>query len=328
MKKTFNPKFKQLTYILFLLLSILFNTFNPELSFAQSDQNKKRIVAIIDTGIDYLHDDLKDYMWTNRDEIAGDGIDNDGNGYIDDVNGWNYYANNNMIYNSTNNYDDHGTHSAGILVGYLSNANVKNVEVMSIKVLGGKNRTGTTKHLIKAIKYAEHMGASICNISLGTTYHDKALRKVIKDSNMIFITAAGNGKIGKSNDEAPIYPASYTMNNIISVANITSEDELHKTSNYGATSVDIAAEGTDIYSMLTHNGYGKMTGTSMATLQVTGTVAVISSLYPHLSAEQVKSIIIDTAEELEGLENKVVADGKLDYENAIKYVKKNIMNES
>ena len=307
----------KLIVIVFTLLLILQTTnFKPVHVYAKEDNNREVVVAIIDTGIDFNHDELNDLMWLNPAEIEGDKVDNDKNGYIDDTHGWNFYSNNNLIYNSNNTYDDHGTHCAGILAGLVSNVNVK---IMSLKVLGGSNGTGDTQSLIKAIQYAEKMGADICNISLGTKYNDPALEKVIRKSEMLFVIAAGNGSNGNDNDINPIYPASYPLNNIISVANMGHDDELHVTSNYGQESIDLAAEGTKVYSTLTHKEYGYMSGTSMATIKVTGAVATVYSMYPNITLLQAKESVLNTVTPIPSLINKVATGGLLDYNKAISY---------
>lgn len=135
---------------------------------------KEVVIAIIDTGIDYSHEDLKDVIWKNIEEIEGDGIDNDCNGFVDDLYGWNFYDNSSKTYNSQSNEDDHGTHVAGIIAASRNNTGIAgvasntNIKIMTLKILGSRNSSGSINSMIKAIKYAESMGASICNISAGT----------------------------------------------------------------------------------------------------------------------------------------------------------------
>jgi len=308
--------------VLVLIVMLFINSKIPNYKLVHANTNdignREVIVAVIDTGIDYTHEKLKDIMWINTLEIMEDGIDNDKNGYIDDVYGWNFHSNNNIVYNNQNNYDDHGTHCAGILAGIVANRNVK-IKIMSLKVLSGSNHEGTIENLIKAVQYAEKMGASICNVSLGTKYNDTALKATIKESNMLFIVAAGNGKSGNDNDENPIYPASYDFENIIAVANLNNEETLHETSNYGVNSVDVAALGTDIYSTITHNSYGYMSGTSMATLSVTGLVAMLYSLHTEITLLQAKESVLNTVQVLPSLTNKVHTNGSIDVSAAIAY---------
>lgn len=279
------------------------------------------IVAIIDSGIDYTHEDLKDSLWINPSEISGDGIDNDDNGYIDDIYGWNYYLDSNEIYNKETTEDNHGTHCAGIIaasengkgiVGITSNFNVK---IMALKALGGPESTGTTNNIVKAIQYAENMGASICNISAGTKVEDPLMKSVIEKSNMIFVVSAGNGDSnnkGLDTDNVPLYPASFDLDNIISVANLQCDGNLHSSSNYGKKSVDIAAPGTSIYSTFTNNKYGYLSGTSMSAPMVTGVLAMVYSQKNNINLLQAKEIVLSTAKPLPSLTNKVLTGGMVD----------------
>ena len=199
------------------------------------------IVAMIDTGIDASHEDLKDTLWVKTDEIPENGIDDDGNGYVDDCYGWNFYNNNNQIF--TGNEDSHGTHGAGTIsagtgngIGISGLVPGPRVRVMALKALGGNDGGGSTAAVIKAIKYAEDNGAVICNLSLTSTTDDKALYEAMKNSGMLFVVAAGNGnpKTGKGvdTDVIPFYPAAYDLDNIISVANLSFDGALSASSNY------------------------------------------------------------------------------------------------
>ena len=197
-----------------------------------------------DTGIDYTHEDLAGAIWVNEDEIPGNGIDDDGNGYIDDVHGWNFYDHTNQVY--TGDEDSHGTHGAGTIAASSNNqigisgiVPGERVKIMPVKALGGSDGSGTTASLIQAIHYAEANGASICNLSLSSSKNDRALYQAIAQSNMLFIVAAGNDSANI--DLSPTYPASYNLDNILSVANLCYDGVLHHTSNYGASSVDLAA---------------------------------------------------------------------------------------
>ena len=181
------------------------------------------VVAVIDTGIDISHPDLKDAIWTNEDEIPGDGIDNDGNGYIDDVHGWNFFDGNNELCKGSE--DDHGTHAAGTIAAARGNGGIAGitdnnyVKVMVLKALGTRYGVGEEKAIIEAIRYAEANGASICNLSFGTTEYYPELEKVMRDSKMLFVVSAGNGNakgIGEDTDQKPDYPSSFDLDNVIS----------------------------------------------------------------------------------------------------------------
>ncbi|WP_165886813.1 S8 family serine peptidase [Scopulibacillus darangshiensis] len=205
------------------------------------------IVADIDTGVDINHPDLKDSIWTNKGEIPDNGTDDDGNGYIDDVHGWDFYNRDNTVYDKKQG-DDHGTHVTGILAASENGKGVvgiaPRIKVMPLKFLGPQG--GTSAMAIDAIAYAKKMGARIINASWGSGPNDPALKTAIENSGMLFVTAAGN--YGWNIDDKPSYPASFDSPNILSVAAVDNSGKLASYSNYGANSVDIAAPGTDIMS--------------------------------------------------------------------------------
>lgn len=277
------------------------------------------IVAMIDTGVDYGHEDLQGSIWTNTDEIPDNGIDDDANGYVDDVYGWNFYNNSNAVY--VGSEDSHGTHGAGTIAAVSGNgtgitgmASGSHVKVMIVKALGGKDGGGDTTSLIKAIRYAEDNGASICNLSLTSKTDDQALYQAIKNSNMLFVAASGND--GTSD---PSYPAAYDLDNIISVANLSFDGELHKTSNYSGETVDLAAPGTQILSTTPGNSYGYMTGTSMAAPMVTGAAAMVYSYYDTISLADVKEILLNSVTPMSALAGKTVSGGMLNVGAALSY---------
>ena len=277
------------------------------------------IVALIDTGVDITHPELSGSIWTNTGEIPGDGIDNDGNGYIDDVYGWNFYDNNAQVFTGAD--DNHGTHSAGTIaaarngVGKVGICDPAYVKIMVIKTLGTSSGVGTVSNVVKAIRYAQANGASICNLSFGTMKYSEELYQAIKDSGMLFIVAAGNGDAsgnGYSIDEQPMYPASFELDNIISVANLRFDGQLDRASNYGVRSVDLAAPGNYILSTITGNDYAYMSGTSMAAPMVTGTAAMLYSCDASLSLMDVRNRILQSARPIESLSGKVATGGMLD----------------
>lgn len=295
--------------------------------YKQIQTKREVIVAVIDTGIDISHPDLKNAIWTNTDEIPGDGIDNDGNGYVDDVNGWNFFHNNNQVY--VGEEDDHGTHVAGTIAASRENGGIVGitdnsyVKIMPVKALGTASGTGKPEMIINAIKYAEANGASICNLSSGTLTSYPELNEVIKNSKMLFIVAAGNGDtndIGYSLDVNPVYPAALPYDNIISVANLLFDGSLDESSNFGPVTVDIAAPGSFIVSTVP-NGYGVMSGTSMAAPMVTGVAAMLYSSHPDWTILDVKNAILNSSRKLETLTGNIVTGGILDASAAMQYQK-------
>lgn len=272
------------------------------------------VVGIIDTGIDYTHTDLTDNIWVNPGEIANDGIDNDNNGFIDDVHGWDF-AN-----DDSDPYDDngHGTHVAGIIAGEGNNSIGISGVAWQTKLVGLKflaaDGSGYTSDAIDAVNYANAMGISITNNSWGGGGYSQALYNAIAAGGL-FIAAAGNE--GTNNDSTASYPASFTLSNIISVAATTSTDSLASFSNYGATSVDIAAPGYNIYSTYKGNTYKNLSGTSMATPFVTGAAALAKGKNPSLTTAQIKSAILNGADYVSSLKSKVVTAGRLNVYNAI-----------
>lgn len=204
------------------------------------------VVAVIDSGVDVNHPDLAANIWTNPGEIAGNGIDDDENGYVDDVNGWDFFIND----NDPRDANGHGTHVAGTIAAAGNNAaGVTGVswsaQIMALRFLdawGG----GTTANAIAAIEYADAMGADIINNSWGGGAYSQFLKDAIDACNALVVCAAGNS--GSNNDSIPHYPSSYSSANIIAVAAGDQDDNRAYFSNYGLLSVDVAAPGTNVYS--------------------------------------------------------------------------------
>ena len=296
------------------------------------EETRTIIVAVIDTGIDYRHPDLKDQMWVNPGEIPDNGIDDDGNGYIDDIYGWDFYNNDNSVCHYVEssggytadpyNNDNHGTHVAGIIAATANNgigisgiASNVNVKIMSLKIHGGSTSSGSVANAIKAIRYAESMGADICNLSWGTTSYNQSLELAIRESSMLFITAAGN--YGNNNNSTPVFPAGLRLPNLISVAYINSDGELAADSNYGVSTVDIAAPGENIYSTLV-GSYGYSSGSSMAAPHVAGLAAMIYAYQENIYPAQVKELIVNTLLPLDALDGYLIHPGIPDAGMAIR----------
>ncbi len=294
------------------------------------------LVAVIDTGIDIMHPELADSIWVNTGEIPDDGIDNDGNGYIDDVNGWDFYNSDNTVshyeYDSDNisyhalpeDNDNHGTHIAGIIaaaadngIGVAGVASCAPVRIIPLKIHGGASGNGSVASAIKAIKYAVMMGADVCNLSWGAELDGtfpEALLTVMKEADLLFVSAAGNS--GSDNDITPMYPASFELDNMISVTFINAFGTLTDESNYGASSVDLAAPGVDICSTIV-GGYAIMKGSSMAVPHVTAIAAILYSMSDQLYPLQIKKTILDSVKPLSALEGRVLSPGIPDLFRAV-----------
>ena len=282
------------------------------------------IIAVVDSGIDLTHADLKANIWINPREIAGNGIDDDHNGYIDDVYGWNFIKNNSNVTDD----DGHGTHVAGIIAGEGSNSKgitgiMWSATIMPLKFLDSKGN-GYVDDAVSAIRYATKMGASIISCSWGGSEYSQALKDVIDTSFALVVCAAGNGDSGTNDDVSPVYPACFTSKNIISVAATDENDELASFSDYGLNSVDVAAPGTSIFSTLPGSHYGYMQGTSMAVPYVTGLAGLIKSLRPDLTALQIKYTILNNVDHISSLAGKVLTGGRI---NALKALT-NIITDS
>jgi subtilisin family serine protease len=285
------------------------------------------VVGVIDEGIYFNHTDLAANIWTNPYDPA-DGIDNDGNGYVDDVRGWDFDGNSNNI-NSGGANDDHGTHVSGTIAGVGGNGTgVAGVCWSGVKLISGKflgRRGGTTANAIKAVDYFTDLktrhGLNIVatNNSWGGGGFSQALQDAIGRANnagILFVAAAGNS--GANNDTTASYPSNYPNANIIAVAALASNGTLASYSQYGATTVDICAPGSGVFSTVPvsskgalASGYASYNGTSMATPHVTGAAALYASSHPGASATDIKSAIMGTAVATASCNGKVVTNGRL-----------------
>jgi len=276
------------------------------------------VVAIVDSGIDFNHPDLAANIWTNSREIAGNGRDDDGNGYIDDIHGWDFVDNDNLPQDGF----WHGTHVAGIIGAVGNNGiGVSGVsQQVSILPLRFQNDSGLgyTGAAVSALNYVTRLklaGVPIVatNISWGggtsTSLSLQTALQAQANAGITVVVASGNN--AGDNDALPRYPSSYPFENIISVAGSDASDNLLGFSNYGATSVDLAAPGAGILSTLPGNNYGAISGTSMAAPHVTGTVALLASVRPNASAGQIRSAILGSVDAVPALAGKVATGGRL-----------------
>ena len=285
------------------------------------------VVGVIDEGAMYNHTDLNGNFWTNPFDPVN-GVDDDGNGYIDDVHGWDFDKNNNTTFDGT--ADDHGTHVSGTIGAKGGNSTGVvgvnwSVTIISAKFLG--RRGGTTANAIKAVDYITDLktrhGLNIVatNNSWGGGGFSQGLQDAIgraNAANILFVAAAGNGGndgVGDNNDVTSNYPSNYPNANVIAVAAITSSGAKASFSNYGATTVDLGAPGSGIYSTLPGSGgsstYGSYSGTSMATPHVTGACALYASTHPGSTAAQIKSAILSSTIATSSLSGKCVTGGRL-----------------
>lgn len=278
------------------------------------------VVAVIDSGVDYNHPDLAANMWRNGGEIPNNGVDDDNNGYVDDVLGYDF------INNDADPQDDHGhgTHVAGI-IGAVGNNGLGitgvawSVRIMALKFLD-QNGSGTVADAVRAIDYAVRMGARIINASWGGAGYSTILAQAIgraESAGVLFVTAAGNN--GTNNDLVPNYPASYPNKNILSVAATDRNDHLAAFSNFGSSTVHLAAPGVSILSTLPRGQYAFWSGTSMAAPHVSGAAALLWSLHPDWNFRQVKECLLRTADPLPSLTNKVASAGRLNLAGALAY---------
>ncbi len=287
------------------------------------------VVAVIDEGVDISHPDLRDKIWTNAAEVAGNGVDDDGNGYVDDVNGWDFVNDDASVYDPdplTGTGDEHGTHVAGTIAAAGDNGTgITGVSwrtrIMPLKFLGVDG--GYTSDAIEAINYAVDKGVKISNNSWGGGGKSQALQDAIAradSSGHLFVAAAGNGGadgVGDDNDAAPHYPSSYSNPNIVAVAATDDRDTLASFSNFGVTSVDLAAPGVRILSTLPGDAYGSYSGTSMATPHVTGVAALVKSRNLTLGDAKIKAKLLKRVDEKAGLAGKVLAAGRLNAARAV-----------
>jgi subtilisin family serine protease len=285
-------------------------------------------IGIIDEGYMYTHPDLASNVGTNPAEVVGNGVDDDGNGLVDDIYGWDFDGNNNTVFDGAG--DDHGTHVAGTIGGVGGNgAGVAGVcwgvKLLNAKFLG--NQGGTTANAVKAVDYFTNLKTRGLNIaatsnSWGGGGFSQALADAITragTAGILFVAAAGNSTYNC--DVRDCYPAEYTNANVLSVASITSTGAISSFSNYGAASIDIGAPGSGIWSTvpaLTRGktptivpSYASYSGTSMATPHVSGAVALYKAANPTATAAQIKAAILGAATPTASLSGKALTGGRL-----------------
>ncbi|QOV24145.1 S8 family peptidase [Anabaenopsis elenkinii] len=263
-------------------------------AWAQGYTGKGVVVAVLDTGVDYNHPDLKDNIWVNPSEIPGNGIDNDRNGYIDDTQGWNFADNSNNVID----LNGHGTHVAGTIAGGNNGFGVTGIaydaKIMPVKVLNQQG-SGSSNAVAEGIYYAVNNGARVINLSLGSNFPNSTLADAIEyasSRDAVVIMASGNNGYPLTG-----YPARYANNWGLAVGAVDSNNRLANFSNRaGLNSFPyVTAPGVGIYSSLPGNEYGTYSGTSMAAPHVSGVVALMLSANPNLTHGEIRQIIMETA---------------------------------
>jgi subtilisin family serine protease len=268
-------------------------------------------VAVVDTGVEYTHPDLAANIAINSAEVPSNGLDDDQNGFVDDVYGYDF------INNDASPMDDnfHGTHCAGT-IGAVGNNGVGvvgvawNVKLMPVKVLSGTG-SGSIATVAAGINYAVSRGVKIVSMSLGTSSYSQTLEDAVRNAKQhgtLIVAAAGNS--GQNSDLYPLYPAASTQDNVISVAASNQTDGLASFSNFGANSVDIAAPGVSILSTALSQGYAYASGTSMATPHVAGMAAILASVNSSLSYADIKSALVRGVETSSAFSGKMTSGGR------------------
>jgi large repetitive protein len=275
--------------------------------------------AVIDTGIDATHPDLASRVWSNPGETGSgretNGLDDDGDGFVDDAHGWDFVQDD----NDPADENEHGTHVSGTIAAAGNNGTgitgvSWNSRIMPVRVLDA-NGSGTVADLISAYHYATARGVKVINLSLGGSGYSSAEANAISSApDTLFVVAAGNGgsdQVGDDVETTPEYPCAYPLPNVVCVAASNTSDGRPSFSNYGATSVDLAAPGEDILSTVPGNGYAYLSGTSMATPQVTGAAALILSARPSSTVAQVKEDLLAGVDQRAAFAGKTVTGGRL-----------------
>jgi len=283
--------------------------------FTGSDE--EIIIGIIDSGVDYLHPDLINNMWQNLGEIPDNGIDDDGNGFVDDYYGWDFADDD----NDPMDVNGHGTHCSGIIAAEGNNGIgvcgvMWNTKIMALKFLNNHG-LGNYSDAIDALNYATAMNVPLTNNSWGGGAYSQALEEVIAQSG-IFVTSAGNNN--SDIDLYPEYPAGYDLDNIISVAATDHFDRKSDLSNYGSRSVDLAAPGVDILSSTPNNDYQFLSGTSMAAPHVSGAIGLSWSRNPGLSSLEIKNAVLKSVDTISSMQEITVTGGRLNVKNLIDHV--------
>ncbi len=297
-----------------------------------SKDAKEIVVAVVDTGVDHNHEDLKDVMWVNEDEIPGNKIDDDNNGYIDDIHGINTLIRDSQGRATSNTMASHwhGTHVAGTIAATQNNgigiAGVAhNVKIMAIRTVPDDSDE-LDSNIVEAFLYASKNGASVINCSFGKKVNEGGM--VVRDTinqisqnGVLVVASAGNDSFGPmswaNNDISAKFPASFDSENLLVIASTTSAGNLSSFSNIGPKTVDVASPGSNIYSTINGNKYSMASGTSMAAPNASGVVAMVMGYYPNLKNTTVKKILMETVTKVPEFQGKIVTGGRLNLKSAL-----------
>lgn len=295
------------------------------------------IVAVVDTGVDHTHPDLKNVMWRNEREIPGNGIDDDNNGYIDDIHGINTLVRDSQGRATMNTMASHwhGTHVAGTIAAEQNNgigiAGVaNNVRIMAIRTVPD-DADELDSDIVEGFKYAAMNGARVINCSFGKANNEGGM--VVRDMiniigqkfGVLVVASAGNdsnnpfgGCSGWCNNDTRLkYPASFDSENLIVIASTMSNGGMSSFSNQGPKTVDIASPGSNIYSTINGGKYGMASGTSMAAPNASGVAAMLMGAYPQLNAVAIKNIMINTVTKVPAFKGMLVSEGRVNLKSAL-----------
>ena len=273
------------------------------------------VVAVLDTGVDYTHPDLADNMWINEDEIPGNGVDDDGNGYIDDVRGWNFESET----NDPSDWYGHGTHCSGI-IGATGNNTLGvvgvnwQVKIMPLMIIGQQSLEGFVLDAAEGVHYAVDNGADVMSCSWWTVeYYSQTLEDAFgyADQNGVITAAAAGNDTSDVETQKEVWPCEWTFPSIICVAATDHNDNIAYFSNWGAVSVDVGAPGDNILSTTPGSNYELMSGTSMATPYTAGVVALIRSIRPDLTTAELKQYLFSTVDPLTDLQGITTTGGRI-----------------
>jgi subtilisin family serine protease len=285
--------------------------------------NKNVVIAVLDSGIDLKHEDLRQNLWFNKLELETNSLDDDHNGFVNDLNGWNFVDDNATVQDDNN----HGSAVSGVIAADAKNGKgsrgvLANTSLMVVKMLD-ENGAGTTDRAVKGIEYAVSNGASVINASWGGTVFDQVLFDTIQWANtqgVVVVCAAGNEAKDNDTDDKPSYPASFNLPNVMSVAAIDNKGQLANFSNYGKETVHLAAPGVGIYTTV-RGGYQYLDGTSFAAPFVTSVAALLKGQEPSLAPKEIKDRLIKTVVALDYyMKERMVSGGRVHSYNALKNI--------